>query len=146
MSDKDLPKTYTVEEIQRILHYKSPESVRRLIKNGRIPAIRVGGKYLVTEETLQKILKGEISADDEWPAINLTLVKHSPVTFQPHYWFGVRHPIQKILGYSNNTLLAAETAMQALLLQLDEMKALARAKFTMAMKREERKRWRHEYT
>jgi excisionase family DNA binding protein len=60
----DLPKTYTVEEIQRILHYKSPESVRRLIKNGTIPAIRVGGKYLVTEETLQKILKGEISADE----------------------------------------------------------------------------------
>ena len=65
MSQKDLPKTYTVEEVARILNYKSAESVRRLIKSNKIPAIRVGGRYLITEENLQKLLKGEIQPEDD---------------------------------------------------------------------------------
>lgn len=42
----------------------------------------------------------------------------------------VQTQIQKILGYSSNNLLVAETATEALLLQWDEMKALVRAKYT----------------
>jgi len=54
-----------VEEVARILNYKSAESVRRLIKSNKIPAIRVGGRYLITEENLQKPLKGEIQPEDD---------------------------------------------------------------------------------
>jgi excisionase family DNA binding protein len=54
-----------VEEVARILNYKSAESVRRLIKSNKIPAIRVGGRYLITEENLQKLLKGEIQPEDD---------------------------------------------------------------------------------
>jgi len=65
MPDKELPRTYTVEEVAKILNYKNPESVRRLIKAGKIPAIRVGGRYLVTDETLQRLLRDEINTDDD---------------------------------------------------------------------------------
>ncbi len=65
MPDKELPRTYTVEDVAKILNYKNPESVRRLIKAGKIPAIRVGGRYLVTEETIQRILRGEIKTEDD---------------------------------------------------------------------------------
>ena len=62
MSEQDLPVTYTVEQLARILH-RSPETIRRLIKDGDIPAVKVGGRFLVTKETLDKILRGEISTD-----------------------------------------------------------------------------------
>jgi excisionase family DNA binding protein len=63
MPDQNLPVTYTVEQLAKILH-STEETIRRHIKSKKIPAIRVGGKYLVTEETLQKILSGEIKTGD----------------------------------------------------------------------------------
>lgn len=64
MSNQDLPVTYTVEDVGRILH-RSPETIRRLIKDGAIPAVKVGGRYVVTKETLDKLLRGEITTDDK---------------------------------------------------------------------------------
>ncbi len=61
--DKKLPVTYTVGEVAKILH-RTPQTIRRLIKENKLPAVRVGGGYLITEETLQKLLSGEIKADD----------------------------------------------------------------------------------
>jgi excisionase family DNA binding protein len=64
MSDeKQLPVTYTVQEIAKILH-RTPQTIRRLIKDGKLPAVRVGGGYLITDETLQKLLRGEIDIKD----------------------------------------------------------------------------------
>ncbi|MBV9689196.1 MAG: helix-turn-helix domain-containing protein [Ktedonobacteraceae bacterium] len=61
--DKKLPVTYTVAEVSKILH-RTPQTIRRLIKENKLPAVRVGGGYLITEETLQKLLSGEIKAED----------------------------------------------------------------------------------
>ncbi len=63
MSRKDLPVTYTPDELATILN-RSVESIRRLIKDGKIPAVKIGGRYVITEEILQKLLRGEISAED----------------------------------------------------------------------------------
>ncbi len=65
MSEKDLPKTYTAEEVAKVLNYKSVETIRRLIKNKKISAVRIGGRYVITEETLQRLLKGEIDAGED---------------------------------------------------------------------------------
>jgi excisionase family DNA binding protein len=64
MSDeRHLPVTYTVAEVAKILH-RTPQTIRRLIKEGKLPAVRVGGGYLITDETLQKLLRGEIDMGD----------------------------------------------------------------------------------
>ena len=63
MSRKDLPVTYTPDELATILN-RSVESIRRLIKDGKIPAVKIGGRYVITDEILQKLLRGEISAED----------------------------------------------------------------------------------
>jgi excisionase family DNA binding protein len=64
MSDKkNLPVTYTVSEVAKILH-RTPQTIRRMIKENKLPAIRVGGGYLITDETLQKLLRGEIDIKD----------------------------------------------------------------------------------
>ncbi len=60
---QELPVTYTTAEVSKIIH-RTEETVRRLIKEGKIPAVRVGGRYLVTKETVDKLLRGDISTDD----------------------------------------------------------------------------------
>jgi len=60
---QNLPVTYTVEQVAQILH-RTPETIRRLINQGKIPAAKIGGRFVITEETLQKLLRGEIKADD----------------------------------------------------------------------------------
>jgi excisionase family DNA binding protein len=54
------PKLYTVEEIARILK-KHPDTIRRLIRQKKIPARKIGGTWYVSEETLQRL----ISSDSE---------------------------------------------------------------------------------
>ena len=61
--EKKLPVTYTVSEVSKILH-RTPQTIRRMIKENKLPAIRVGGGYLITDETLQKLLRGEIELKD----------------------------------------------------------------------------------
>lgn len=61
--DKDLPRTYTVAQVGQILH-RTEQTVRRMIKDGKIPAIRVGGGFIITQETVDKILSGEIKLTD----------------------------------------------------------------------------------
>jgi len=64
MSDnKGLPRTYTVSEVAEMLH-RTPQTIRRLIKENKLPALRVGGGYLITQETIEKILSGELDLRD----------------------------------------------------------------------------------
>ncbi len=57
--EKKLPVTYTVAEVAKILH-RTPQTIRRMIKENKLPAVRVGGGYLITDDVLQKLLRGEI--------------------------------------------------------------------------------------
>lgn len=64
MSDnKGLPKNYTVSEVAEILR-RTEQTIRKMIKDKKIPAIRVGGGYLVSQETIDKILRGDIELKD----------------------------------------------------------------------------------
>lgn len=51
-------RVYTVQELANLLRL-TPQTVRRFLKEGRIPARKVGGKWLVTEEALRAYLEGE---------------------------------------------------------------------------------------
>lgn len=65
--EKKLPVNYTVPELAQILR-RSTQTINRFIKTGKIPAIKIGRGYIISEETVQKILRGEIdlsSEDDE---------------------------------------------------------------------------------
>ncbi len=61
--NKGLPRTYTVSEVGQILH-RTEQTIRRMIKEKKLPAIRVGGGYIITQETIDKILSGEIELRD----------------------------------------------------------------------------------
>jgi excisionase family DNA binding protein len=58
-----LPAMYTVDEVAKILR-RSPQTIRKLIKRKKIPAVRVGGGWLVSETTLQRLINGEIDTED----------------------------------------------------------------------------------
>jgi putative molybdopterin biosynthesis protein len=47
---------YTVEQVAKILQV-SPHTVRNLIKEGKIKAVRVGIQIRVTQEELDRFLK-----------------------------------------------------------------------------------------
>jgi excisionase family DNA binding protein len=61
--NKGLPRTYTVSEVGQILH-RTEQTIRRMIKEKKLPAIRIGGGYIITQETIDKILSGEIELRD----------------------------------------------------------------------------------
>jgi len=61
--DKRLPVTYTPEDLAKILN-RRVETIRRLINQKKIPAVKIGGRYVITEEVLQKLLKGEIDTEE----------------------------------------------------------------------------------
>jgi len=60
----NLPVTYTVEDVAKILN-RSVQTIRKLIKDGVIPAPKIGGRYVIKAETLQKLLDGEIDTGEE---------------------------------------------------------------------------------
>jgi excisionase family DNA binding protein len=64
MSDeRKLPVTYTAQDVAKILN-RRVETIRRLINQKKIPAVKIGGQYVITEETLQRLLRGEIDTED----------------------------------------------------------------------------------
>lgn len=52
-----MPKIYTVRELMLILRLSEP-TVRKLIKDGKIKALKTEGAVRVTETQLNKYLKG----------------------------------------------------------------------------------------
>lgn len=59
-------KLYTLREIAEMLGV-TYQAVQKYAKRGLIPATKVGGKYLVTEQSLMKWLNGETAAAAEKP-------------------------------------------------------------------------------
>ena len=51
-------KCYELQEVADILgvHY---QTIRNLIKNGKIMATRIGRNYMITEQNLQKYINGD---------------------------------------------------------------------------------------
>ncbi len=51
-------KCYELQEVADILgvHY---QTIRNLIKNGKIKATRIGRNYMITEQNLQKYINGD---------------------------------------------------------------------------------------
>ena len=51
-------KCYELQEVADILgvHY---QTIRNLIKNGKINATRIGRNYMITEQNLQKYINGD---------------------------------------------------------------------------------------
>lgn len=49
--------TFTIKQVAEILNYNA-EYLRQKIKRGDIPAIKIGRKWLIKEETLKKLLEG----------------------------------------------------------------------------------------
>jgi len=49
---------YNVEALSKMLKIP-PETVRKYINRGRLKAIKIGKRYLVSEENLQKFLDGD---------------------------------------------------------------------------------------
>jgi excisionase family DNA binding protein len=47
---------YVVEEVAAVLKYQDAGHVRRLIREGRIPAIRNGGRYLVAKAYIDRLV------------------------------------------------------------------------------------------
>lgn len=49
----DYPEVYTVEEFAKLFKL-SPEAVRTLIRNGEIPAIRIGKQYRIPQDVVDR--------------------------------------------------------------------------------------------
>src|SRR5713101_8143496 len=49
----DYPEVYTVEEFEKLFKL-SPEAVRTLIRNGEIPAIRIGKQYRIPQDVVDR--------------------------------------------------------------------------------------------
>lgn len=53
-----MEKFYTLKEIEDNLRI-SNRTLRRYIENGKLEAVKVGGKYLVSEENYNKLISGK---------------------------------------------------------------------------------------
>jgi excisionase family DNA binding protein len=56
LANSRLPRLYTVAEVAEYLRV-SQRTVRRMVKSGDLPAIRVGGSLRITESSLAKLAK-----------------------------------------------------------------------------------------
>lgn len=54
------PPVYTVEEFSKIFKL-SPEAVRNLIRQGEIPAIRIGKQYRITQDVVDRYFAQALS-------------------------------------------------------------------------------------
>jgi excisionase family DNA binding protein len=66
LEDTELTKALTVEQVAKELQL--PETtIRKMFRKGTLPAVKLGKHWRMSEETLDKILRGEIaiSADDD---------------------------------------------------------------------------------
>lgn len=51
-------KVYTMKELKEILGLTEP-SIRKLVKSGKLKKVETNGAFRVTEDSLNKFLKGE---------------------------------------------------------------------------------------
>ncbi len=54
-----IPETYTVEEVAKALKLH-PYTVRRLVREGKIPAFKVGGQWRFSKNQIDVLSKGKI--------------------------------------------------------------------------------------
>lgn len=54
-----IPETYTVEEVAKALKLH-PYTVRRLVREGKIPAFKVGGQWRFSKTQIDVLSKGKI--------------------------------------------------------------------------------------
>jgi excisionase family DNA binding protein len=52
--------TYTVEEVAELLGL-GRNTAYVAVRNGNIPAIKIGGRYVIPKSVIDKLLNGEIS-------------------------------------------------------------------------------------
>lgn len=58
MDENKSMKFYTPEEAKEILRYRNVKTIYRKLKSGELPAKRTpSGRYLISEESLNKFLK-----------------------------------------------------------------------------------------
>lgn len=53
-----MEKIYELKDIEELLKV-SNKTLLNYIKSGKLQATKIGGKWIVTEENLQKLIKGE---------------------------------------------------------------------------------------
>lgn len=59
-------KVYLVEEVVKVLEGKIPKTaVYRMIASKKLKATKIGKRWLITEENLNKFLEGGIGDDEE---------------------------------------------------------------------------------
>ena len=50
-----IPETYTVEEVAKALKLH-PYTIRRLVREGRVPAFKIGGQWRFEKKELEKLI------------------------------------------------------------------------------------------
>ena len=51
----DIPETYTVEEVARALKF-DPYTIRRLVREKKIPAFKIGGQWRFKKDDINRLL------------------------------------------------------------------------------------------
>ena len=51
-------KTYTVEEVSKQLDI-SPRTVREYIRKGKLKAVKIGNKYIISEDNYRRFVNGD---------------------------------------------------------------------------------------
>lgn len=59
----DYPEVYTVEEFAKLFKL-SPEAVRTLIRNGEIPAIRIGKQYRIPQDVVDRYFAQTLAPEE----------------------------------------------------------------------------------
>jgi excisionase family DNA binding protein len=57
------PQVYTVEEFAKVFKL-SPEAVRKLIRKGEIPAMRIGKQYRIPQDVIERYFAQAISPEE----------------------------------------------------------------------------------
>lgn len=56
-----LPRTYPVSEASRIAGV-TDRTIRRWLADGYLPAVKVGGRWRISQETLERLLSGDLGS------------------------------------------------------------------------------------
>lgn len=61
---KEMSKLYTTEEVAKILKY-DVQTIRKLIREDKISAYKVGKEYRIEEKSIDRFIKGGNEKEDE---------------------------------------------------------------------------------
>lgn len=56
---EDLPRTYPLSEAAQLAGVTS-RTIRRWLAEGYLPAVKVGGRWRISQETLDRLLRGDL--------------------------------------------------------------------------------------